>query len=149
MSRWARLEGVVDVDELRRKHVVVVGLGSGGSTVALELAKAGVGRFTLVDPDRLEPANLIRHECDDRYLGRRKADAVADLIRRRNPDAEVEALADDAFALGGRLAELVAGTDLVAGCTDVEPPKHLLNRLSLTTDVPRSEERRVGKECRL
>ena len=150
MSRWARLEGVVDVDGLHHKHVLVVGLGSGGSTVALELAKAGVGYFTLVDPDVIEPANVIRHECDDRYLGRSKVDAVADLIRHRNPDAQVEAVAADAFVLGGRLAELVACADLVAGCTDVEPPKHLLNRLSLAAGVPAvyagAYERGVGGE---
>ncbi len=136
MSLWARLGGVVDVEELARKHVLVVGLGSGGSTVALELAKAGAGRFTLVDPDRLEEANLIRHEGDDRYLGWNKVDAVADLVRHRNPDAGVEAVAEDAFALGGRLSELVARADLVAGCTDAEPPKRLLNRLSIAAGVP-------------
>jgi molybdopterin/thiamine biosynthesis adenylyltransferase len=134
-ARWDRLEGL-GVEGLREKHVVVVGLGSGGSTVALELAKAGVGRFTLVDPDRLEIANLARHECDDRYLGWNKAAAVSDLILFRNPEAEVEVVADDAFAVGNRLAETVAGADLVAGCTDVEPPKQLLNRLCLESGTP-------------
>jgi molybdopterin/thiamine biosynthesis adenylyltransferase len=135
-SRWERVEGVVDVELLREKHVVVVGLGSGGSTVALELAKAGVGRFTLVDPDRLDTPNLVRHECDGRYLGAGKAAAVAELIFFRNPDAEVEILPVDVRSLGKRLAEVVARADLVAGCTDVEPPKHLLNRLCLAAGVP-------------
>jgi molybdopterin/thiamine biosynthesis adenylyltransferase len=135
-ERWDRLQGIVDVGELRERHVLVVGLGSGGSTVALELAKAGVGRFTLVDHDRLEVSNLIRHECDDRYLGWQKAAAVADLVLFRNPDAEVEVVAADAFALGGRLVDAIAGTDLVAVCTDVEPPKNLLNRLCLEAGVP-------------
>jgi molybdopterin/thiamine biosynthesis adenylyltransferase len=136
VSRWARLDGVVDLEALARKHVVVVGLGSGGSTVALELAKAGVGRFTLVDPDVLTEANVVRHECDDRYLGRSKAAAVAALIRHRNPAAQVEAVEADALALGGRLADELERASLVAGCTDVEPPKHLLNRLSLEAGVP-------------
>jgi molybdopterin/thiamine biosynthesis adenylyltransferase len=136
VSRWARLDGVVDLEALARKHVVVVGLGSGGSTVALELAKAGVGRFTLVDPDVLTEANVVRHECDDRYLGRSKAAAVAALIRHRNPAAQVEAVEADALALGGRLADELERASLVAGCTDVEPPKHLLNRLAVAASVP-------------
>lgn len=135
-ERWERLRGLVDPDELHERHVVVVGLGSGGSTVAIELAKAGVGRFTLVDPDRLEEANLIRHECDDRYLGWQKAAAVADLILFRNPDAQIEVLAADAFTLGEQLAGAVRDADLVAGCTDVEPPKNLLNRICLEAGVP-------------
>lgn len=135
-GRWDRLQGVVDVEELGRKHVVVVGLGSGGSTVALELAKAGVGRFTLVDPDVLETRNLIRHECDGRYVGSGKAAAVGELVFLRNPEAAVEVVRADVFSLGTRLAELVADADLVVGCTDAEPPKLLLNRLCLGAGVP-------------
>jgi molybdopterin/thiamine biosynthesis adenylyltransferase len=134
-ERWDRLREVIDLDVLRDKHTLVVGLGSGGSTVALELAKAGVGRFTLVDPDRLEESNLVRHECDDRYLGWNKAAAIADLILFRNPDAQVDVVRADAFAIGERLAEAVAAADVVAGCTDVEPPKNLLNRLCLEAGV--------------
>jgi molybdopterin/thiamine biosynthesis adenylyltransferase len=134
-ERWDRLEGVVDVERLRRKRVLVVGLGSGGATVALELAKAGVSRFVLFDPDRIEPANVIRHECDDRYLGWSKTDAVADLVLRRNPHATVEAHSADALSLGRFLEQAVADSDLVVGATDVEPPKRLLNRLCLRTGV--------------
>jgi molybdopterin/thiamine biosynthesis adenylyltransferase len=135
-ERWRRLAGVVDLEALGAARVLVVGLGSGGSTVALELAKAGVGGLALVDPDRLEEQNLIRHECDDRHLGWNKAEAVAELISHRNPEAEVEAIAADVFELGGRLERAVADADLIAACTDAEPPKHLLNRLCLAAGVP-------------
>jgi molybdopterin/thiamine biosynthesis adenylyltransferase len=135
-ERFQRLEGLFDVEALRDKLVIVAGLGSGGSTVALELAKAGVPRFLLIDPDRLEEPNLIRHECDDRYVGQNKAEAVADLIRHRNADAEVEVIAADLFELGGRLERAVASAALVAACTDAEPPKHLLNRLCIAAGVP-------------
>lgn len=135
-ERWQRLEGLFDNEALRGRRVIVVGLGSGGSTVALELAKAGAGRFTLIDPDRLEVTNLIRHECDDRYLGWNKAEAVADLIRHRNPEAGTEVVPSDVFGLGERLETLVASAALVAVCTDGEPPKHLLNRLCITAGVP-------------
>jgi len=135
-ARWQRIEPLVDLPALAQKHVLVAGLGSGGSTVALELAKTGVGHFTLIDYDRLEQANVIRHECDDRYVGRFKVGAVADLIHKRNPAAEVETIAKDLFELGARLEELVAACDLVAVCTDAEPPKHLLNRLALAAGTP-------------
>lgn len=135
-ERFSRVDGLVDVDALRERRVIVAGLGSGGSTVALELAKAGVRRFLLIDPDSIEESNLTRHECDERYLGRNKAEAVADLIRHRNPDAEVETLAADLLELGEDLEEAVARAELVAACTDAEPPKHLLNRLSIATGVP-------------
>jgi hypothetical protein len=136
MSRWARVEAVVDLERLQAARVLLVGLGSGGSTVALELAKAGVGGLTLVDHDRLEQGNVVRHECDDRYLGRGKAEAVAELIRFRNPHAGLEVVDANALDLGSRLEESVSGADLVVGCTDTEPPKHRLNRLCLASGVP-------------
>ena len=130
------MRGILDLEAMGERHVLVAGLGSGGSTVALELAKAGVGRFTLVDPERLEMANLIRHECDDHYLTWHKAEAVADLIRHRNPDAEVNALAADVFDVVGLVEEAIGHAAVVAVCTDAEPPKNLLNRLSLAAHVP-------------
>lgn len=134
--RWERLRGVVDVDDLRTCHVLVIGLGSGGSTLALELAKAGVGRFTLVDPDVVEEVNLIRHECDDRYVGWNKTVAVADLIHHRNPEAAIEALPVDVFDLRARMPALVESATLVAVCTDTESSKHLVNRVCLATETP-------------
>lgn len=134
-ARWDRLAGVIDVDALRDLHVVVVGVGSGGSTVALELAKAGVGKFTLVDPDEIEETNLIRHECDDRYLGWNKAEGVADLIAHRNPRARVDAFAADAFDAAVDLEHVVSDAALVAACTDGERAKHRLNRLCLEQQV--------------
>lgn len=71
--------------------VVVVGVGSLGSHAALALAKAGVSRFALFDPDRLRLENVCRHVGDLADLGELKVDIVNCAIQRRNPGAEVEA----------------------------------------------------------
>ena len=92
---WSRVEGVLGAENLALlagKRVAVIGLGSGGGLVALSLAMSGVGRFVLIDDDVLEEGNIVRHVADRRYLGQPKAEAVADLIRLRNPKAEVETL---------------------------------------------------------
>lgn len=136
MTRFSRLEGVVDLGMMGQASVIVIGLGSGGSALALELAKAGVGRLVLCDPDVIEEGNVVRHECDDRYLGWSKPRAVADLALRRNPDLDIavlEAPAEDAeHELRG-----VAGTaDAVAVCTDTDGSRHLLNALCIETATP-------------
>lgn len=95
-----------------------------------------MARFALIDPDTLEEANLSRHECDDRYLGESKAVTVADLIRHRDPLAEVEVVSADVFELGERLERFVGAADLAAVCTDAEPPRHLLNELCTVADTP-------------
>ena len=68
---------------------VFAGVGSVGSTVALMLARAGVGRFVLIDPDLLEIHNISRHMGDLSEVGRYKVDIVEERIHRINPTAEV------------------------------------------------------------
>ncbi len=90
---WSRVEdriGAANLRHLRQSRVGVVGLGSGGGFVALNLAMSGVGHFTLIDDDVLEPGNVVRHVCDLRAVGQPKATAVAELIRQRNPEAQIE-----------------------------------------------------------
>lgn len=87
---FQRVDGALD-GRTRMKDitVVMVGLGSLGSFTALSLARAGVSRFLLFDPDVLRVENVCRHVGDLSDVGRTKVEIVADLIRRRNPGAEV------------------------------------------------------------
>ena len=89
-DRVERLLGSRNLELLAQKRVGVVGLGSGGGFVALSLAMSGVGSFVLIDDDLLDASNVVRHVADSRYVGQPKVDAVADLIKHRNPKAQVE-----------------------------------------------------------
>ena len=62
---------------ISEKRVGIVGLGSLGSKIATSLARAGVGRFELVDGDILHAGNLERHDADWRDVGRHKSDISA------------------------------------------------------------------------
>ena len=77
---YSRSKGILEVDILREKRVLIVGLGSFGSHIAVELAKAGVGSFALMDFDRVEPHNLARHIATVNDIGRLKTDVVEDAI---------------------------------------------------------------------
>ena len=46
-----RRAGILETEVLSTRSVCVVGLGTGGVAIALELAKAGVGTFLLFDSD--------------------------------------------------------------------------------------------------
>jgi molybdopterin/thiamine biosynthesis adenylyltransferase len=88
-----RVDGVVaNRDALENETVVIVGLGSLGGALALALARAGIRRFVLIDPDTLAIENVCRHVGTLRDLGRPKVDIVRDMIASVNPDAVVESI---------------------------------------------------------
>ncbi|MFN8450819.1 MAG: ThiF family adenylyltransferase [Anaerolineae bacterium] len=126
-DRVERLIGSRNLDLLAHKRVGIVGLGSGGGFVALSLAMSGVGRFVLIDDDTLEAANVVRHVADLREVGRPKPEAVADLIRQRNPNAEVSTRT-------GRIEQhldALDGLDLLVVGVDGENSKYIINQACL------------------
>jgi len=79
-----------DRPALRNRSVTVVGVGAIGSFVADLLARAGVRRFCLVDPELLIPGNSVRHLIGEPGWGRWKADAVRRHLEATYPGIEVE-----------------------------------------------------------
>ena len=86
---FSRNAGLMETDWMQDKCVVISGCGSVGGTMALQLARSGVGRFVLVDSDCVEIHNICRHCCNLTDIGRYKVDAVADRILQINPNAEI------------------------------------------------------------
>lgn len=78
----ARAEGAV---ELQKKGVAIVGCGAIGGRLAVMLARAGVGRLTLIDPDTLEAANSLRHVLGKAAIGSRKVHALQREITAKVP----------------------------------------------------------------
>ena len=126
-DRVARKLGAHNLELLARKRVGVVGLGSGGGFVALSLAMSGVGSFVLIDDDTLDTTNVVRHIADLRDVGRPKANVIADLIRQRNPQAEVETRVGRVESHMDALENL----DLLVVGVDGEGAKYIINQACL------------------
>lgn len=128
----------VERESLSLAELKVVGLGSVGSALSAMAARAGVSRFTLVDHDQLTPENISRHSCDLASLGERKVDAVAALIRRINPQAEVIAIGEDFRTMDPEVVAVpgVAERTVLIGATDSFECQSLLNLLALETGLP-------------
>ena len=92
LDRTARLLGAEAMEKLGRAPVVVLGVGGVGTFAAEALVRAGVGRVTLVDGERIEETNANRqlHALDGAF-GRWKAEEMAERLRRIRPDAHVDA----------------------------------------------------------
>lgn len=133
---FSRVRGIFDTRVLAPKTVAVIGLGSGGALGALELAKAGVGNFILVDFDRLKAHNIIRHVCGMADIGRFKTLAVRDAILRHNPLTSVECHQVDITADGSLLEQIAASADLVFVATDNQLSRYLINDACLYSGTP-------------
>lgn len=126
---FSRIDGLFETDVLSGKQVLLVGLGSGGSPIALELAKSGVQNFTLIDFDRLEVGNLARHVAGLPDLGRYKTLAMRDLLLAKNPYAKIRTLEVKAEWTNRQvLDECIDEADLVICGTDNRESKMLINR---------------------
>ncbi|MDF5920695.1 ThiF family adenylyltransferase [Pseudomonas aeruginosa] len=88
-----------------------------GSTVALQLARSGVGHLTLIDPDHLVSANLGRHVLGADDLGLPKAEALQEKIRKDLPTTEVAAFATFAEVVMYKNPEVFDKADLVVVTT--------------------------------
>lgn len=131
-----RTAGLLESDMLAERRVFIIGLGSFGSTAAVELAKAGVGKFALVDMDRLEPGNIMRHQCGLADIGRYKTVAVRDAILARNPDAEVETYEIDVNSDLGMLRTNAAASDVMICLTDQGRSRFNCNAAAVTAGRP-------------
>ena len=89
-QRTERLLGECAMKRLAAAHVMVFGLGGVGGAAAEALARAGVGRLTLVDADVVEFTNLNRQLIAlHSTLGLPKAEVAAARCRDINPACTV------------------------------------------------------------
>lgn len=134
-SLFARITPLFDIGLMASARVFIAGCGSGGGSVALQLAMSGIVHFTLADNDTLEPENVIRHVCGLRYAGQRKVDALADVLRDRNPKIDVTTLDTDLLRCGD-LDEHVAGASVIVLATDNEPSRYRINESCVKMGTP-------------
>ena len=105
---------------LLRSRVAVVGCGGLGGYLIEQLARLGVGRLVVIDPDRFEEHNLNRQLLSSLAdLGKPKVEVAVRRVASINPAVAVIPLELALSAANG--AELLAGVDLVLDALDRIP----------------------------
>lgn len=90
-SRTELLIGADNLKKLTNKKVALFGIGGVGSYVAEALARCGVGRFTIVDSDKVDATNINRQIIAlHSTVGKEKVTVAKERILDINPSAEVE-----------------------------------------------------------
>lgn len=121
-SRTELLLGQETIQALAETHVCVIGLGGVGSYAVETLARAGIGRFTLIDFDTVGETNLNRQVIAlQDTIGLAKTELMQARILAINPDAEV--VTHQVFLDQDNRAGLLAGMDYYIDAIDSLGPK--------------------------
>lgn len=134
-----RQQRIPELDGLEDARIVMVGAGSLGSPVAVELAKSGAGRLDIVDPDIYEPGNSVRHILPVTAAGRYKAHEVAAACHALNPSCDVRGHAGVVGHPSGDadfVYELISDADLLIDTTGTHAITRLLRRRAATIGIP-------------
>ncbi|MEI7628168.1 MAG: tRNA threonylcarbamoyladenosine dehydratase [Bacteroidota bacterium] len=93
MSRTQLMLGDEPIVQLMSKNVLVVGLGGVGGICAEMIARAGVGKMTIVDADTVDLSNANRQiPALHSTAGKLKAEVMAERIKDINPDIDLTVL---------------------------------------------------------
>jgi adenylyltransferase/sulfurtransferase len=154
--RQSLLPGVGDAGQsrLRNSHALLVGVGALGCAGADMLARAGVGRLTLIDRDIVEPTNLQRQTLyAESDLGKPKAHAAAERLRAVDSSLDIRPHAIDFTPSFARQLESAwhgqaplaraSGADdpiprphILLDGTDNFETRYLLNDLAVAANIP-------------
>ncbi|MCP4902048.1 MAG: hypothetical protein GY906_34210 [bacterium] len=131
-SEWIHSRGGTGVD-LSDKRIALIGCGSIGGYVAHLLARAGVGEISLIDPDHYRWENAGRHVLGVANVGKPKAEALAENLRRELPHLSINPINKDwrdwvsSRDAPFENADLIVSTAATWSC---EQPLNLLARCS-------------------
>jgi tRNA A37 threonylcarbamoyladenosine dehydratase len=137
MSRSQLLLGDETTEKLMKKNVLVVGLGGVGGICAEMIARAGVGKMTIVDGDTVDLSNCNRqlaalHSNEKLW----KSEVMAARLKDINPEIDLTVITE--FIQEERTVEIVASGkfDYVVDCIDTLTPKVWLIKTCVDRNIP-------------
>lgn len=106
---------------LEHARVGIVGLGGLGSNAAMLLVRTGVRHLVLADFDRVEESNLNRQLYFPDQIGRLKAEALAETLRRIDPAVRLVLVTERITP--DNLVQVFSGVDVLIEAVDTAEDK--------------------------
>jgi tRNA A37 threonylcarbamoyladenosine dehydratase len=125
------------IHKLMKANVLVVGLGGVGGICAEMIARAGVGKMTIIDADTVDPTNRNRQipalKSTEHQL---KAEVMAQRLLDINPDLDLTVLCE--YIKGPRTQEILMAQqyDFICDCIDTLSPKVFFIKACLERKLP-------------
>lgn len=136
-ARHVQVFGRGTFEKLRSLSIAIIGVSGTGSIVAEQLARLGVGKLILVDPDHVEIKNLNRipnATMEDALANTSKVKVIERAINKMGLGTIVVAINNDLFDV--ETVKTVSEADILFGCMDSIDGRYLLNRLAIFYVIP-------------
>lgn len=135
-TRTELLLGKEALEVLENSHALVMGLGGVGAYAAEMLCRAGVGKLTIVDYDKIHPSNRNRQLLAlQSNTGRYKVHLMEERLKEINPELKIKGICE--FISEDNIDQLLTEKfDYVIDAIDTLSPKVLLIRKSLEKGYP-------------
>lgn len=135
-ERTELLIGKEAVKALMDKNVIVFGVGGVGSYCAEALARAGIGKLTLVDGDKVSLSNINRQLVAlHSTVGENKCDVMKKRIMDINPNANVNAI-NEYFTIDNSMEFNFSDYDYVVDAIDMVTSKILIAQMANQANIP-------------
>ncbi|MBQ8775493.1 MAG: tRNA threonylcarbamoyladenosine dehydratase [Alistipes sp.] len=137
LERTELLLGEEKLARLRRANVLVVGVGGVGAYAAEMIVRAGVGRMTIADADKVSETNINRQLVAlHSTIGEEKCEVLAKRLRDINPELELKMV--NRFIKDSETDALLDSEkfDYVVDAIDTLSPKLALIKGALDRGIP-------------
>jgi tRNA A37 threonylcarbamoyladenosine dehydratase len=137
LERTELLLGEEKLNLLRNANVLVVGVGGVGAYAAEMIVRAGVGRMTIADADKVSESNINRQLVAlHSTIGREKCDILAERLKDINPELQLTVV--NRFIKDDETDALLDSDkfDYVVDAIDTLSPKLALIKGALDRNIP-------------
>jgi molybdopterin-synthase adenylyltransferase len=137
-SRYSRQELLIGKSAQKKlcgSHVAIIGIGALGTAASEVLARAGIGKITMIDDDVVKLTNLQRQLLfDESDIGTMKAKAAAEKLKKINSTIRVESYL--VRVNKKNISKLVGKPDVILDCTDRMESRFIINEYCLNNKLP-------------
>ena len=137
MSRTQLMLGDAAVEKLMQKTVLIIGLGGVGGICAEMIARAGIGKITIVDNDTIDASNINRQiPALHSTIKKSKAKVLAARLLDINPNLNLEV--QELYIKEEITSDLLQSTqwDYVVDCIDTLSSKVFLIKKCVDLQLP-------------
>ena len=149
-SRQILLDGwdIEAQEKLKLANVLIVGCGGIGCTSAELLARAGVGKITLIDADTIEISNLQRQIAYvEENIGFYKSEILAKRLKQINPHIRIESYTSKLDESNAE--QRISTQDLVLDGCDNFSTRYLVNQMCTQLNVALISASAIGFQGQL